>query len=100
MRLEETYGADNSITAGEFRDYKYDLRYSQNSAMMEIVNGILAIDAGDDAELRKAQELLHDWDRRTDVASCRAVLAVLTAEPVSGAGIRRMSVTTVSYTHL
>jgi penicillin amidase/acyl-homoserine-lactone acylase len=88
MRLEETYGADNSITAGEFRDYKYDLRYSQNSAMMEIVNGILAIDAGDDAELRKAQELLHDWDRRTDVASRRAALAVLTAEPVIVAGIR------------
>lgn len=88
MRLEETYGADNSITAGEFRDYKYDLRYSQNSAMMEIVNSILAIDAGDDAELRKAQELLHDWDRRTDVASRRAALAVLTAEPVIVAGIR------------
>ena len=88
MRLEETYGADNSITEGEFRDYKYDLRYSQNSAMMEIVNSILAIDAGDDAELRKAQELLHDWDRRTDVASRRAALAVLTAEPVIVAGIR------------
>jgi acyl-homoserine-lactone acylase len=56
--------------------------------MMEIVNSILAIDAGDDAELRKAQELLHDWDRRTDVASRRAALAVLTAEPVIVAGIR------------
>jgi penicillin amidase/acyl-homoserine-lactone acylase len=88
MRIEETYGTDNSITAGEFHDYKYDLRYSENSAMMEIVNGILAVDAGDDTELQQAQELLRDWDRRTDVASRRAALAVLTAEPVIVAGIR------------
>lgn len=88
MRLQETYGADRSITAAEFRDYKYDLRYSESSEMMEIVNGILSVDSAGDAKLEEAQALLRGWDRRTDAASRAAALAVLTAEPVIVARIR------------
>lgn len=88
IRLEETYGADSSITAAEFRDYKYDLRYSDKSEMAEIVNGLLASDPGEDEELKEALEILRKWDRRTDVASRGAALAVLTAEPVIVARIR------------
>ncbi len=87
-RLEETYGADNSITAAEFRDYKYDLRYGETSEMAKIVNGILATEPGEDEDLREALEILRAWDRRTDIASRGAALAVLTAEPVIVAGIR------------
>ena len=88
MRLQETYGADSSITAAEFRDYKYDLRYSESSEMMEIVNGILSVDSEGDAKLEEAQALLRGWDRRTDAASRAAALAVLTAEPVIVARLR------------
>lgn len=88
MRLEETYGADDSITGPEFRTYKYDVRYSEHSAMAQIVDEVLAADAGADEELKEAQTILRDWDRAADVNSRGAALAILTAEPVITAGIR------------
>lgn len=87
MRLEETYGEDGSITGPEFRTYKYDVRYSDNSAMAQIMETVLAADAVDD-DTREAQRILRDWDRTADVNSRAAALAILTAEPVITAGIR------------
>ncbi|MBX3504925.1 MAG: acylase [Parvibaculum sp.] len=88
MRLEETYGADRSITREAFHAYKYDLAYSEDSRVAEIVAELLALDAEDDAELAEAQEILRAWDRRTDIANRGAALAVRTAEPVVTAEIR------------
>ncbi|MBX3446618.1 MAG: acylase [Parvibaculaceae bacterium] len=88
MRLEETYGADRSIKREAFHAYKYDLAYSEDSRVAEIVAELLALDAEDDAELAEAQEILRAWDRRTDIANRGAALAVRTAEPVVTAEIR------------
>ncbi len=88
LRIEETYGEDRSITRREFHDYKYDLRYSESSAVMEIVNGLVAADAAGDPEVEEAQRILQSWDRRTDVHSRGAALAILSAEPVITARIR------------
>ena len=88
MRLEETYGADGSITRREFHDYKYDLRYSENSAMAEIIAKLVAADPGGDKDVEKAQKILSAWDRKTDVHSRGAALAILAAEPVISASIR------------
>lgn len=89
MRLEETYGADRSITREAFHAYKYDLAYSENSRVAEIVAELLALDAEDDADFAEAQEILRAWDRRTDIANRSAALAVRSAEPVVTAEIRR-----------
>lgn len=88
LRIEETYGKDDSITRREFHDYKYDLRYSKNSDLMKIVRDLIAADPGDNKEVAEAQEILAAWDRRTDVRSRGAALAILTAEPVITARIR------------
>lgn len=88
MRIEETYGADTAITGQEFRSYKYDLRYSADSQMAQIIEQILSVDAGGDSELKEAQDILHNWDRQTNVESRGAAIAVLSAEPIVTAGIR------------
>lgn len=78
MRALETYGADASITAEEFEAYKYDLAYSETSDLGKAVTLLLSVPAGADADLAAAQALFRGWDRRTDVESRAAPLAVLT----------------------
>jgi penicillin amidase/acyl-homoserine-lactone acylase len=89
MRIEETYGADRSISRDAFHAYKYDLAYSENSRMAEIITELLALDPEGDADVAAAQEMLRNWDRRTDAANRGTALAVRTAEPVISAEIRR-----------
>jgi len=77
MRALETFGADSAITADKFRAYKFDLTYSAHSDIARMISEILAIKPGDDADLREAQRILRQWDRRTDVHNRGAALAVL-----------------------
>lgn len=81
-RLGETFGSDASITAEEFRAYKFDLAYSERSLMAGIIRELADVDPKDDRDLRAALSLLRGWDRRTDRGSRAAALAVLTALPV------------------
>ena len=77
MRALETYGADPSITAEKFREYKFDLTYSVHSNIVRMINEILATDPGGDADLRQAQQILKNWNRKTDIHNHGAALAVL-----------------------
>ncbi|MEQ8281633.1 MAG: acylase [Parvibaculum sp.] len=88
MRAEETWGADRSITAEEFRSYKYDLKYSDNSEMARLIDKVLQVDANGDADLAEAQRILAGWDRVTNQESRGAALGVLMAEPVVRAGLQ------------
>jgi acyl-homoserine-lactone acylase len=81
-RALETYGADPRITAEAFHAYKYDLEYSVRSDEARVFGDVLAIDPGNDADLRRAHDILQRWDRRTDVANRGAALAILTIEPI------------------
>ncbi len=85
-RLQETYGRDRRITATEFREYKYDLAYSQDSALAATVRAMLALDASsgtpEDAELIDAQTILKTWNRRADAGNRAAALALLAATPI------------------
>ena len=87
LRAEATWGADGSISAEEFRSYKYDLAYADDSHMARLIDEVLQVDAGDDADLAEAQRILAGWDRVTDTASRGAALGVLMAEPVVRAGL-------------
>ena len=75
----ETFGADASITPEEFQTYKFDITYSPRSRVAEIVRQVLALPAGDDADLKAAQALLRGWDFRADRKSRAAALAIGTA---------------------
>ncbi|MDB5470336.1 MAG: acylase [Caulobacter sp.] len=75
----ETFGADTSITPQEFQTYKFDIAYSHRSRVAAIVGEVLALKAGDDADLKAAQDLLRGWDLRADKTSRAAALAIGTA---------------------
>ena len=76
-RAQETFGADPHITAEAFRRYKFDIAYSPRSEIAQMIAEVCAVDPGADADLRAAQGLLKAWDRRTDIHSRAAALAVL-----------------------
>jgi acyl-homoserine-lactone acylase len=84
-RAEENFGADTAISAEAFRRYKFDLSYSEHSVLAKMIADIAAIDAGSDADLKQAQEILTHWDRKTDQASRGAALAILMGQPVETA---------------
>ncbi|MCP5060398.1 MAG: acylase [bacterium] len=85
LRALELYGGDDSITAEEFRAYKFDKRYSAKSAAREIVATILAADPetlGDDPDYAEARELLAAWDFTATAASRTAPIAIISLTPV------------------
>jgi penicillin amidase/acyl-homoserine-lactone acylase len=84
-RARETFGADPRITAEAFRRYKFDVAYSARSDVARIVAMVLALDPRGDADIAAAQSLLHGWDRRMDVTSRAAALAISIAGPIAGA---------------
>jgi acyl-homoserine-lactone acylase len=76
-RAQETFGADGAISAEAFRTYKFDITYSARSAFAQEIAEVVKVDPGSDNDLKSAQTLLKDWDRRTNVGSRAAALAVL-----------------------
>lgn len=91
LRALELYGSDPSITRDEFRSYKFDKRYSEQSAAHEIVAEVLAADAatlGDDPDLLRARELLAAWDFSAELESRTAPIGIVTATPVIVARMR------------
>jgi len=76
-RAQETFGADAAITAEAFRAYKFDIAYSDRSNVAKEIADVIQVDPGSDNDLRAAQALLKSWDRRTNVGSRAAALAVL-----------------------
>jgi penicillin amidase/acyl-homoserine-lactone acylase len=85
-RVLETYGVDTAITAKAFNDDKYDLAYSDKSDVAHGIQALLAVNPGQDADLAAAQAVLKAWDRKTDVHSRGAALAVLTLLKLQGGG--------------
>ena len=77
-RAQETFGVDHAVTDASFRAHKFDITYSERSDLARMVAGLIALDPGGDADLKAAQAVLRGWDRRTDIHSRGAALAVLT----------------------
>jgi acyl-homoserine-lactone acylase len=76
-RAQETFGADAAISAEAFRTYKFDIAYSERSDFAREIAAVVKIDPGSDNDLRAAQALLNGWDRRANIGSRAAALAVL-----------------------
>jgi penicillin amidase/acyl-homoserine-lactone acylase len=82
LRALELFGADASISREEFRSYKYDKRYSEESHAARIVAEVLAAELPDDSLLQEARRVLAAWDFRADMENRSAALGILTATPV------------------
>jgi len=76
-RAQETFGADAAITAEAFRAYKFDLAFSERSDVAREIAEVVKVDPESDSDLKSAQALLKSWDRRTNIGSRAAALAVL-----------------------
>jgi len=76
-RAQETFGATTATTAEAFRNYKFDIAYSDRSDIAREIADVIKIDPGSDTDLSAAQALLQNWDRRTNIGSRAAALAVL-----------------------
>jgi len=83
---------DESITEEEFYRYKYDMSYSENSKIAQLVRKLLAMhlpdDPPDDPIVQEAVKVLRSWDLRTNPENTGAAIAVLTAEPILMAQFR------------
>jgi len=82
FRELELFGRDTSISAEEFLAYKYDNAYSVQSELALMISDVVAMDASGDADLDAAQQILKDWDLRTNLENRSAALGVLMGEPV------------------
>ncbi len=83
LRAIELFGADESITYDEFKAYKYDMRYSEDSYLGKSLDAFLASplaseDALSDKPLMaEAVALLKDYDLGVEPENTGAALAVL-----------------------
>jgi penicillin amidase/acyl-homoserine-lactone acylase len=85
MRSLDLFGNDESITWDEFVSYKYDLAYSPQSGVAQIVNQIINTAGFATPDLAIGADVLRQWDLRTDPDNKGAALAVLTLYFVSKA---------------
>jgi acyl-homoserine-lactone acylase len=76
-RAQETFGADAAISAEAFRAYKFDIAYSSRSDLAREIAEVVKVDPGSDHDLSAAQDLLKGWDRRTNIGSRAAALALV-----------------------
>lgn len=78
LRALELFGADEAITAADFRAIKYDVAYSPDSAMATFMATLAAAPPDENADVNAALDLLRAWDLRLTPESEAATLAVLT----------------------
>jgi acyl-homoserine-lactone acylase len=78
LRARELFSSDESITFEEFITYKYDMTYSKDSDIPNMVKIILDAPNPEDKNLQKGVEILREWDLEADPESPGATLAILT----------------------
>ena len=84
LRARALFEADGSITREELLRYRADTCYAPEHRVMQMVVEIVGMDAGEDADLAEAQDVLRNWDGCTDRDSRGAALAVLTGTRAYG----------------
>lgn len=85
LREHELYGTDPSITASEFIAYKMDHRYSANSRLAKLIDGLIVDpNLAEDPETKDAIALLKNWNRSADTENRAAALAIRTGRLALG----------------
>lgn len=81
LRAMELLGADEAITWDEFIAYKYDMKYSKDAHIAELIAQMSNAPAPKDELTRGALAILANWDRSTDPENTGAALGVMMALP-------------------
>ncbi len=87
LRAQELYGADTSITRDEFIAYKMDDRYAAGSNVRKMQADFRNVDAGADADLKAALDIVAAWDGRADMENRNAALTIFTGQAAMGSQI-------------
>ena len=78
LRAMELFGSDKSLSMDEIMEYKYDMKYSDQSAVARSIEQLRAIDTPSDSLTAAALNVLLQWDRNTNPTNTKAALGVLT----------------------
>jgi len=81
LRALELYGTNDSITREEFILYKFDMRYSEQSLAMEVLDQIFSLPKRNKL-VKDAIKVIRRWDLSADPENTSAALAILVLEPV------------------
>jgi len=82
LRMLELFGNDDSITSEELVQYKFDMQYSKDSIVPQFVDMISNMQMPDH-DSAVAQELIRNWDLRTNPENPGAALMVYTLNALS-----------------
>ncbi|MFL7869791.1 MAG: penicillin acylase family protein, partial [Anaerolineales bacterium] len=77
LRMLELFGNDESITPEEFVQYKFDMQYSADSVVAQFVQ-MLSDAQMPTPDTARAQEIIRNWDMRTDPENVGAAVMVYT----------------------
>lgn len=81
LRVQEMTDGTQPISRERLLEIKFDNAYAKSYTADEVVQAVLAEDFSDDVDLYKAQQILAQWDYRTDADSKYAALGALTVRP-------------------
>ena len=78
LRAMELFGEDLSISGEEFEQYKFDLRYSDDSYMSQFVDRLISLSYSfEDEKLIQGVNILKSWDKNTDYENKNASLPII-----------------------
>jgi penicillin amidase/acyl-homoserine-lactone acylase len=83
LRMLEIFGGDESITPEEFVQYKFDMAYSEDSIVPQLVQIIIGAQMPN-ADTARAQEVIRNWNMRTDPDNTGAALMIFTLMKLNG----------------
>ena len=83
LRAMELLSADSSITEEEFQNYKFDISYSNDSAIAKSWKTLCDAPKSDDPLVNEALDVARRWDLRTNVENPATAISLLTIGPGS-----------------
>ena len=82
LRAIEMFGSDPVISQNDIFKYKFDMKYSEHSAIAQYRDEILQADIPlKDSTIDEALKVLREWDLNTDPNNKGAALAILSTKP-------------------
>tara|TARA_B100001750_G_scaffold247889_1_gene275457 strand:+ start:3362 stop:5473 length:2112 start_codon:yes stop_codon:yes gene_type:complete len=82
LRALEMFGEDPVISQDDIFKYKFDMKYSEHSAIAQYRDEILQADIPtQDPTIDEALKVLKEWDLNTDPDNKGAALAILSTKP-------------------
>ncbi len=78
IRAEELFSNANSITYENFKTMKFDLKYSKESTIAQIINRAIKLMQNEkDSRIKEAVKILENWDLSTDINNSNTTLPIV-----------------------